>query len=68
MAHNPFERTLSDGSVVQRCGVQDRIDDVRKFSVSDCLAALEVPWLQGTVKTAIQRRLRKLDRQQRVKS
>jgi ParB/RepB/Spo0J family partition protein len=60
---NPFLYHWSDGTQVLTSGVNDRIEAVRKFSADECEAALALPDLEKTVKTAIERRLRKLEKE-----
>jgi len=63
MTRNPFLFCLlSDGTEVQIGDAAGRIDAVKKFGTTECLDALALPGLQSTVKKAIQRRLRALDR------
>lgn len=59
---NPFDRPqISPGAqVVDTAG---RLDAVRRFSVAQCAAGLQVPGLQPTVAQAIHRRVRQLERQ-----
>lgn len=45
---------------VQACDAQSRIDMVAHFNVEQCLRAMTVPYLQKTVKVAIERRVRQL--------
>ena len=40
--------------------VDDRLDMVKKFNVAQCRAALKLPYIQKTVRKALERRLRKL--------
>lgn len=45
---------------VQACDAQSRIYMVAKFTAEQCAAALKVPYLQVTVKQAIERRVRQI--------
>lgn len=42
--------------------VAERIRDVKHFDATQCRAALKVPYLQATVRQAIERRLRSLSK------
>ena len=58
---NPFETgRVYNGHRMQDCGVEDRIARVREFTADQCRAALALPGLQKTVRTAVERRLRAL--------
>ena len=58
---NPFETgQVYNGHRMQDCGAEDRIGRVKGFDADQCRAALDVPGLQKTVRTAVERRLRAL--------
>lgn len=57
MTNNPFH---ASGTV----SVTDRLDSIKRMERSELEAALNVNGLQATVELAIQRRLRKLDKEQ----
>jgi len=44
-------------------GAADRLDTVKRFDAAQCRAALTLPDLQKTVRTAVERRLRKLEQE-----
>lgn len=45
------------------CTVEDRLHVAKNFSRFQCAAALQQPYLQKTVRTFIERRLRKLEKE-----
>lgn len=59
---NPFRRHGQSGEAVDAAS---RIDMVGSFNPFKCQVALRMPGLQATVRQAIQRRLRQLDRERR---
>ena len=60
---NPFETgQIYNGHRLQHCGVDDRIACVKEFDFAQCRAALALPDLQKTVRVAVERRLRALQR------
>lgn len=61
---NPFETgQVYAGHRLQTMSADDRIARVNTFSAEQCRAALTVPDLQKTVRTAVERRLRALDKE-----
>jgi ParB family chromosome partitioning protein len=63
---NPFLCYFNDGvetHQAENISAEDRIDAVRKFNAAECEAALVLPDLQKTVKTAIERRIRELGKE-----
>jgi len=64
---NPFCFKRWDGTPAEYVDAASRISAVQHFDTRTCLDAMELPGLQGTVKQAIQRRLRKLDLKSRAK-
>ncbi|PWG61729.1 hypothetical protein [Sediminicurvatus halobius] len=58
---NPFITGHFNGHPVGHTDAQSRIEAARRFDRAQCLAALEVPGLQKTVRNAVERRLRKLE-------
>lgn len=64
---NPFETSQTyNGHRLQICDGQDRILCVKGFDADQCRAALALPDLQKTVRSAIERRLRALARIDRM--
>ena len=60
---NPFETgQVYNGHRLQHCDAQDRITCVKEFNAAQCRAALALPDLQKTVRTAVERRLRALEK------
>ena len=59
---NPFKAGVHGGVQTYHCVVEDRIRLVAWFDRAQCEAALQMPGLQKTVTTAVQRRLRYFDR------
>ncbi|RHW21719.1 hypothetical protein [Pseudomonas jilinensis] len=57
---NPFITGMVNGRPYQSVTVEDRLAMVVRFTAAQCEAALAVPNLQKTVKTAVERRQRKL--------
>jgi len=64
---NPFRFKRWDGTPAEYVDAASRISAVQYFDTHACLDAMALPGLQGTVKQAIQRRVRFLDRKSRVK-
>lgn len=58
---NPFMVNIC-GQICQTVDSTDRIHMVKQFTASECRSAIALPNLQKTVLTAIERRLRKLER------
>ena len=50
------------GRGVQTTDASGRLEKVKEFDAIQCRAALRLPDLQGTVRQAIERRLRKLNK------
>ena len=61
---NPFITGYHDGKPYQAIDVDTRLMMVKKFTLSQCEAALEMPSLQKTVQRAILSRIRKLKRKE----
>lgn len=59
---HPFYSGTYNGNDCYCMTADDRSRRVAAFDLPACHAALEVPGLQGTVKVAIERRIRKLQR------
>ncbi len=60
---NPFETgQIYNGHRLQHCDAQDRIACVKEFDADQCRAALALPDLQKAVRTAIERRVRALEK------
>lgn len=57
---NPFLTTRYDGYWTGAVTAEDRAKMVMTFTAEQCAAALQVPGLQKTVITAIERRQRQL--------
>lgn len=57
---NPFLNERGFGAV----DTQSRLDLVKRFDLADCKAALALNGLQQTVEAAINRRIRKLEKEQ----
>lgn len=53
---DPFK---ASGSV----SVTDRLECVKRFNAEQCDAGLQIPYLQETVKKALQKRLKKLNKE-----
>ena len=54
------------GPGVQTIDAADRLTEVKDFNAAQCRAALKLPDLQGTVRQAIERRLRALSKRRPV--
>ena len=63
MDTNPFYLATYNGHATYHMGVDDRLSCVRGFDLAQCLAALALPDLQKTVRSAIERRQRALQRE-----
>lgn len=61
---NPFVTSYHNGHEVPHVDVQSRLHALQRFTADDCRCALDLPSLQQTVRTALERRLRKLERAQ----
>lgn len=64
-ARNPF-LCPEYGRDVQTVDVAGRVEHVKHFNTAQCRAALKLPDLQATVRQAIERRLRRLAKEQRA--
>jgi hypothetical protein len=62
---NPFFAWEYHGQKFYTCDADDRIKAVRSFSRAQCEVALQLAGLQKTVEQAIQRRLRRIEREAR---
>jgi len=60
-AKNPFMVNIC-GQVCQTVDSTDRIRMVKQFTATQCHAALKLHGLQKTVRQALERRLRQLDK------
>jgi hypothetical protein len=58
---NPFYAGTFYGGPTYHVDATSRIERVARFDTGQCWRALRVPGLQKTVRTAIERRLRKLE-------
>lgn len=61
---DPFKAIVVKGMQTYYCTVDDRIRCVQSFTEAQCHAALLVPRLQRTVVTAVERRLRQIQKQE----
>lgn len=62
MDNNPFKAAVHDGVQTYYGTADDRVRMVAMFDRAQCEAALQLPQLQKTVTTAVQQRLRYLDK------
>lgn len=62
MNTNPFKAAIYDGTQLYHQTAEDRICAAASFDRAQCEAALQLPNLQKTVATAVQRRLRYLEK------
>lgn len=62
MSAHPFYVATYNGRDTYDVTAADRLLRVQRFSLEQCQAALELPSLQTTVRTALERRIRKLNR------
>lgn len=60
---HPFYSGTYNGHDCYCMSADDRVKRVTGFDLATCRVALELPGLQGTVRQAIERRIRKLERQ-----
>ena len=60
---NPFYFQTYRGHATYSVGVDDRLSRVSGFDLAQCRAALALPGLQKTVRVAIERRQRALQRE-----
>ena len=63
MAPHPFYSGTYNGRDCYCVTADDRVKRVVEFDLATCSAALDLPDLQASVRTAIERRIRKLERQ-----
>ena len=63
MDTSPFYLATYDGHATYSTSVDDRLSCVRGFNLAQCLAALMLPDLQRTVRLAVERRKRALQRE-----
>jgi hypothetical protein len=59
---HPFFAFSSHGRDFYHCDIASRVDAVKKFTIEQCRTALELDGLQKSVRTAIERRIRKLEK------
>ena len=59
----PFLTGVRDGQPYGAVDVASRLNRVEEFGIDQCYHALGVPNLQKTVKTAIERRIRKIEKE-----
>lgn len=61
---NPFLTDVRNfgGERMEATGADDRVRMLARFDADQCAAALALPDLQATVRTALERRARKLSR------
>ncbi|MBI4714424.1 MAG: hypothetical protein HY760_00495 [Nitrospirae bacterium] len=57
---NPFLKIGYGGRAMGPVTVEDRLNMMKKFDVTQCRAALKLPYIQKTVRKALVRRLRQL--------
>lgn len=62
---NPFLTNIVgfDGERIEERGADDRVRMIESFNIPQCEAALRLPDIQKTVRRALERRLRKLNRE-----
>lgn len=58
----PFVTGIHEGRLVGEVSVDGRLRMVKRFKRHDCLRALDMKDLQATVRKAVERRLRQLDK------
>lgn len=63
MSKHPFYAATYNGRDTYDMTAEGRISRVFRFDLGQCRAALELPGLQKTVIAAIERRIRKLERE-----
>ena len=64
MNTHPFYAATYNGQDFYHTCATNRLMAVQRLSLEQCRAALEVPGLQKTVITALERRIRKLEREE----
>jgi len=62
MSSNPFYAYSVDGRDFFHVAADDRLRMVKDFDLEQCRAALALDGLQKTVRQAVERRMRKLER------
>ncbi|MCC5809909.1 MAG: hypothetical protein JJU06_06000 [Ectothiorhodospiraceae bacterium] len=60
---NPFFAGEYSGMQTYHVDAASRLDAAKRFNLEECRAALQVKGLQKTVATALERRIRKLERE-----
>ncbi|MCC5811351.1 MAG: hypothetical protein JJU06_13355 [Ectothiorhodospiraceae bacterium] len=63
--NNPFRAGEYNGHQTYHIDADSRLSAVRRFTLEEYRVALELHDLQKTVRTAIERRLRRLEREER---
>lgn len=63
MITNPFYAASYNGHDCYHVSASDRLLAVQRFDIEQCRAALKLPGLQKSVITALERRIRKLERE-----
>lgn len=61
---NPFVNGYYEGHETMAVTVEDRLDMVKRFDLDQCCAALKLEDLQSTVVKAVERRIRKIEKEQ----
>ena len=59
---NPFITSYYNGRWTGSVGADDRLDALQNFNLDECLVALKLEGLQKTVRVALERRIRKLEK------
>ena len=59
---NPFVTSCYNGRWMGNVGADDRLDALQNFNLDECLVALKLEGLQKTVRVALERRIRKLEK------
>ncbi|WP_285259213.1 hypothetical protein [Halopseudomonas bauzanensis] len=63
MNKNPFYASTYNGRDFYHIAAADRLLSVQRFTLEQCQAALELPDLQKSVIAALERRIRKLEKE-----
>lgn len=63
MNKNPFYAATYNGRDCYHISAADRLLSVQRFTLVQCQAALELPGLQKSVIAALERRIRKLEKE-----
>lgn len=61
--NNPFLTQCYGGRMMGAVSVEDRVRALRDFTLEQCRQALELQDLQKSVMTALERRIRKLEKE-----